>query len=965
MSEQQAMSLPTAGLMTDPGPFTAAPDGGMVEAQTVVVLRPGVMEPRPGSKWFKDSVLKAGNDDAAAIYGDTQSNVFVWADAPWIIRKNASTTITGPTVFIPGKIRVAATGGRALFTSEHGICTLPGQLASPANGSATVAYRAGLPQPYCPGAFLTAVGSTWLLTNYAVAYRVTLRRRLADGSLLESAPSNRVIVRNNSGGTRAVTIASAAVTGAYQAWRTSLLATNPFGDLLAGDELCIYRSPAVTPSTSEPSDEMRLVVSLPYNTTYQAFIDPYDSAPPTAWTDRVPEASLNGTELYTNASEEAGGLASANFRPEYARDIALYNGMTFYAGAKTSQRLDLRLRSIGDTASPQTSLVTRVFAGTCAIAIGTNTITGIGAADMAFLSVGQLIQDVGTSPIGAPADFPANTRITAILSATSVQVSANALVTKAAATLTAWDYIQVSDASFTLRLFATPAGSGLVLTGNNEAEFDQTVGAQLMEVQWNGHLAAQERWRTFQLRVTGVTSRSELIVSFFRVNADDASFTVKSTKPAAWDRYVDFATGVTSQQQGGVAELRWSKINEPEHCPVPYRRTIGDASSAIRRIVVAKQSLLIFKDDGLFQIYGSLPTDLASDLVDSTIVLPAPKQDTADEPSKWVGRFDDRVFAMTTRGPMVLTDTGGVLVGAPILESLRRRFVAAFGAFDESLRALMIDTRARRVGFFYDTDGTGATTSGYVLDVETGMWTFWTFMRPIASFSELSIFGAPIFAGGYAYGYMSDDRTMLDDASLASTALPDTYESWEGESCTVTNVTGTGPYTVTIAAGSEWTPAVGDLLCQSETAHEVTAITSATVFTTATAPTVAAAEWREGFECRVVWLARAEGNAGQEKHWIDVMFPLELSALFGRAKAYFKGYRNTSAAVETAMNATTTNGVAPYALAPAWKRFSVPRSHASDWALRIGFTIRQACVWFSTAGVSVIFERADAGMVNR
>jgi hypothetical protein len=325
---------------------------------------------------------------------------------------------------------------------------------------------------------------------------------------------------------------------------------------------------------------------------------------------------------------------------------------------------------------------------------------------------------------------------------------------------------------------------------------------------------------------------------------------------------------------------------------------------------------------------------------------------------------------------MQIGDAGAEPVGAPILESLRQRFVFAFGSNDESLRALMIDTQARRVGFFYDRTGDGEATVGYVLDVESMTWTYWTFGRPIADFSTLPAFGASLFAGNYFYGFLFEDRTVLDDASVTVTTMPRTYDSWASANCTVNTVTGTGPYTVTIAAGSEWTPAVGDMLIQSDVAHEVVSVTSATVFETDVAPTPAStATWRESYECRCVWLARTERNVGAEKHWRAVDFPFEKATLLsryvsptsstGRMKSYFRGYRNTGAAIEAFVDADQSIGVTPWPLVPAYKPVAVPPAVARDWALRVGFSIRQAGVWFSTGGISVLFEGAEPGKVGR
>ncbi len=970
----QALSLQVAGLATDPGPFTAAPDGAMVEAQNVVVLRPGVLEPRPGTQWFKDSTAKSGSYKASAIYADDNGDVWVWSNtgSTWLIRKNAATTITGPSLFIAGKIRIAPTGGRALFTSENGVCALPEQPASPASGLTTRAYRAGMPQPYAPRMLVTAAsasypaGANWLANGDSVAYRVTLVRALANGTLVESPPSGRVVVTNSSGGLRGVTLTDpAGVT--YSAWYDGVSGTTgqAYGGLIAGDMLRVYRAPTVT---GTPTDEMTLRAVLVWDATYGGFVSIVDGTA-TPWFDGLADSAWSGPALYTNDTQE--GALLANFRPEYARDIALYNGMTFYASAMTSQRVDLILKGIGTATDPSQTLNSFAFTGD--ITSGSPTI--LNCTNIRSFSLGQVITLTAQAPGTSTASFPTNVYVISInVAAASVTLSANAGATTVGVGAVAWDWIETTASAVTSRLYhyaAVGAVPGRYFTG----------AAADLDNRWNG-----DQDTGIQLRAAGESQTQDIGIAVFRVVPSDAAFTFKSSKPFAWNRYVGDGQvgnlGITSAQAGGVAELRWSKLNEPEHSPVLYRTTVGDAAYAIRRIVVARNSLLVFKDDGLFQCYGKDPNPnggLSFELLDRTILIPAAKDQTAgDEPSKWVGRFDDRVYAMTTRGPMQVGDSGARPVGSPILESLRRRFVYAYGAYDDSRRALMVDAQSRRIGFFYDVLGTGVGGSvGYVMDADTGIWTYWKFARELADFGTFAGFGAPVFAGGYSYGLVVEDRTMLDDASAAqdgsSATLPKSCETWPSETCTVNTITGTGPYTVTIAAGSEWTPVVGDLFVRSSVAHSVTAVTSATVFESDTLSQTGATTWRESFECRCVWSARAEGIVGVEKEWIRIHVPFELQVLMsrvtdtgglsaltssGRLKSYFRGYRNTDAAIEQFVDTTQTIGVTPWPIEPSFKQIDVPREVALDWALRVGFSIRQACVWFATAGMTIEYEIA-------
>lgn len=937
--------------MTDPGPFTAAPEGSLIEAQNVVVLRPGVIEPRPGAAYQRDAFLEAGGYTVEAFgTGNPNDGGFTVAGtsgfAPWVIR-NLGSTVTGPTSFIQGCARFAQTGGRLLLTSQNGVCTMPGQLASPGVGSGSIAYRAGMPQPFAPQ-FVTATaptgypaGAAWLPNGDSVAYRVTLRRTLANGTIVESAPSCRCVVTNGAGAARGIALWGVVPIEVYYAWAPDGVGAGTFNSLMAGDELCIYRSARIT---GTPSDEMRLRAVLPYDTTYNGFTTIVNGIA-TPWFDGLDDSAWTGAALYTNSTQE--GAAFANYRPEYARDIALYKGITFYAGARSPQRVDMTLKLSGTAATvtdPQNAMCTFVFTGNTTI--GTNTI--VGCTNIRYFSIGQQLGSAADP--NAVTQFPAGTEVTAInIGAATVTVNANATATVVGAGFVAWDWIESSDANTRTFHYNGAGGGGAPATARY---WDIT--AQSLDARWNGTFETN-----IQLRCTGATPTTEIVCSWFRPDCTDAAFTITSSKPFAWSRYVAPGLGVDSATIGGVAELQWSKVGEPEHCPIPYRTTVGDASKAIRRIIQARQSLLIFKDDGLFQCFGDSPDELIFEPMDSTILLPnmSLSGDGVDNPSKWVSRIDDRVFAMTTRGPMSITDAGAANIGAPVMESMRE----TVGFFTDAYvtRSIMVDPSTQRVGFFYSE----SSAIGYVVDASTGIWTTWTFPWPVAAW-YLTAGNAPGFAGGTRVGALRDLRVNVGPVR---TGWPASYDENVGQTFTINSVTGTGPYTITIAAGSQWIPAVGDTFTWTAGAvgtRTVTAVTSATVFQTDVNPSIvtplANVRWHEAFECRVIWLA-SEGNPATEKLWRSMALPLEKSDLIARMKWYFRGYRNTGAAEEGFFVSPPTN---PFtdpgypALIPAFVR-AAPVGHARDWALRAGFTIKQADCWFSTSGISLLYENLE------
>ncbi|TMA92610.1 MAG: hypothetical protein E6J63_02125, partial [Deltaproteobacteria bacterium] len=93
-------------------------------------------------------------------------------------------------------------------------------------------------------ALVTNGAGSWLANGFRVAYRVTLCRKGANGELIESEPSDRLIVSNTSGSSGYVTIGFI---------DSQMMAPDTF--------FRYYRSTQVANGT-DPSEELFLVAEL-------------------------------------------------------------------------------------------------------------------------------------------------------------------------------------------------------------------------------------------------------------------------------------------------------------------------------------------------------------------------------------------------------------------------------------------------------------------------------------------------------------------------------------------------------------------------------------------------------------------------------------------------------------------------------------------------------------------------------
>jgi len=102
--------------------------------------------------------------------------------------------------------------------------------------------------------------------------------------------------------------------------------------------------------------------------------------------------------------------------------------------------------------------------------------------------------------------------------------------------------------------------------------------------------------------------------------------------------------------------IYYSKLNQPEAVPLVNYFDVGDSDKSILRIYPLRDSLFIFKEEGLYRISGEVaPFTLA--LFDSSCKLVAPDS---------VGVVANLIFAWTKKGIETISESGASLVSRPI-----------------------------------------------------------------------------------------------------------------------------------------------------------------------------------------------------------------------------------------------------------------------------------------------------------
>ncbi len=527
---------------------TMVPAGGLLEAENVVIRRPGCVEAR-------DGVTRVG-----AVGGGYAAWGYSWRGKDYYARNNGSNVFdwhdTGVGTFTYADLVLGSISPQPMRRDVFSRAEARANFYLPydsgvlkmSSDSDTAWSMAGLP-PYAQVASATAVatGSVWLTDPGQVAYRVVTKRTDANGVVVRSTPSGAIIVKNNGAGTSIV--------------RLVLVAASTTLSLF--DEVEVYRTRTFT-LTVAPDDEMQLVAVVPSQAGMAA-------AAGLTFDDAIPPTG-RGAVIYTAPSR--GGIAKQNDRPPAAACVAPFRGSVFFGNVRGPARTKFTRKWSGVIATA-TGIGQRNVTGD--IAVGTNTILNV--VPTTGLERGMVL---GTA---AGTEFPVNTYITAI-SGTTVTVSQNSAATTVGLAISFVDAINVG---------------GVWLPGFNA---DAYVGFYLA-----GKYVATSVTPPETGQMPGGTPGDTGTCTYVIESLSRASAThqIKATHGGEYSPVLPTfaATAKNFDQDTWPGAIYWSKTDEPEHVAPGNYAFVGDQKKAVLGLVPTRDALFILKEDGVFRLTGS------------------------------------------------------------------------------------------------------------------------------------------------------------------------------------------------------------------------------------------------------------------------------------------------------------------------------------------------------------------------
>lgn len=780
MSGSQNTLLKAKGLSSFPNPLSAVPEGSFADVSNVVVDRNEIIEPRRGYAQYGNS-FGSGSDRTKQLFSYKDSVLrHVLSEIQFDIGGNF-TSFAGPNISELNtgvRIRSIEANGNFYFVSSTGIKKISARNSSDFTNIAI--QEAGGVKALDLIATPDYTTAGFLSANSKCAYRILWGTKDLNENLILGVPSPRSVVFNRSTTDSCITnlkfsipVDALSENYFYQVYRTAVF------------------SGAITPSVVDPVD--------PGDEMYLVFEDNVTAADILAGeitvSDITPEDfRASGTLLYTNPVS-GEGIAQSNERPPFAHDIALYKNYTFYANTSTVQRFNLSFltaQGISNTSNVVISdgISTNTYTFQGSVETYTLDFTGANKVDFHNAVAGtakyftldsandetKYVIWYYESALDEAPVLPGRIPIKIIL--TSASTPSDIMNLTETGILDACGDFNISQVGTVMTI--VNANNGFVtnaptetITGTFAISKDglgkgQDAAAKKIFLPRiptggeNGPTPSQQLEQIARSMVSVLNQEDNIVYAYYNSGYNDvpgqmiferqdisgSRFYVTSNIGAKFTPTLP-ATGssVGSSNEVSPNRLFYSKFQQPEAVPLANYIDVGPRDREIKRIVPLRDSLFVFKEDGIYRISGeTAPFTVAAFDFSAQVLAP----DTAVV-------LNNQIYALSTQGVIVVTDTGVSIISRPIenaiLQVTKKGYsykTSAFGVSYESDRAYLL--------FLPSIATDNVATQCYRYNTFTNCWTRWDVAATsgIVNFSDDTM-----YLGAADTNYIEKERKSL------------------------------------------------------------------------------------------------------------------------------------------------------------------------------------------------------------
>lgn len=770
IQQLEIVSLKPKGLYTYPNVLASVPQGALLEGRNVILSRPEVIEQRRGIK----PVGTVLSNDINSMYS-FQNRIIIHSGTTfsydsdgfftWV---NYAGTFAPPTGAL--KIRAIQENKNTYWTTSTGLQ----KLASLTGAITLSGAPAGLDGSG------TTTGAGWFADQTQVAYRILFGYTDVNGNLILGAPSQRIVVSNNTGGATNVSLTFTLPDGLTTAW-----------------EYQIYRSPMSVDLATEPNDEEALVYTG--NPTAGQL-----TAKVVTVVDTISD-SLKGPFIYTASSQQ--GISQANYQAPLSTDATTFKGFTFLANTKTKQQSDLTLVSVGGS--------------------------------------GLVIND-------------------------TITIDGTVYTGKAVENIAAHEF--------------------LVYTAGTPSQNITTTANSLVRVinRYTGNTTIYAYYVSNYSELPGQILLQKRLIA-------GASFSTTSSRTTAFVPDVA-VTALVSSNDSSPNGVQISKFSQPEAYPLAQSLLVGSADKAILRIIALRDYILVFKEDGVFQIVGNDINSFEVQEVDSTVTLQGIETAVA---------LNNKVYLFSNQTVISISyNEGAVLKALPIKQDLLLISSSLFPAFSTVSFGIAYESENQYILATVSNQSDVTVTNYYVYNYLTDTWTTWQFPFIMAcGFVNPTDNKLYLGSADSTSRFVYQERKTYTSADYADNSYP---------------VTIVGSIGMVVAVNSSASAEVGFSLSQGDQTSKITSIPDAThvVVERTLQWTAGAAFFYRPIEVRLRFVPEPCGNPGIVKHFKECHSIFSMATFESFNLGFTTDFISTINTTELIPKNGTGWGVPPWGLFP-------------------------------------------------
>lgn len=917
MPKQQVLHRTVSGLQLEPNPFQA-PEGALIKADNCNIDRDGVICKRRGMDYYHSTApgLPAGYFvgeylDKLHVYDSSNELVVYDTGSSW---GNDPTATKGPPDALT-RIRGVEIRSNFYYTTENSL--YKEDTVSPSSFSQS---KVGMPQGLDIALTLTSTniaasnGADWFLGDSRVGYRVVFSRTDANDFKIDGAPSFREEIAN---------IASSVLLDYSGGVVTVNHSAHGFS---TGDTVTISSSAV---PLYEGSHTITVLDDDYYYYIFSLAVPKNDDGTfAVDVTDVVATAGRTGiVNLVTTIPDDvvAGDI------------IEVYRTkMSASASTPTGDRL-FRIWSTEVTAAD--------------ISAGTVTLEDI--FNEAYLGV-ELYTNPTQQTILKANDRPPWTKDIALFKGHTFLINTR----------------QEHQLEFQiLELDSFIAGTSSLtiagLTYTAETAEDISNGEFLLSTARSTVAENIEKTAESLVRVINRISGNTTVYAFYVSETDDApgkilirgrdvevsSFTLDSATSEIHDSIdpqivVTAPTPQTSTDGARPNGLQRSKFEQPEAFPESNFDSVGSEEIPGLRILKLRDSLIIFKEEGVWRLSGDTESDFVISQIDPSVRLIAPESAII---------VNNNVYAFTNQGVVRVNENGITIMSKDVESELMK--IQQFTNFETITHATSYEAEHKYLLWTQNVTGDTIAEVAWVYDWLSGVWTKW-----LKSCNSAYVLRGEdllyIVHGNFAFVMKErkddNDTTDYNDEEITSTQSTITITDAAG---TTTNIFGDTVSDITLSYSSQDEPlAAGFLLNQGgETERIITVVdnggNSYTVELESlnSSYTNATATLTVGIPAEIEWVPEDAQNPFVQKQFPEVSIYMERDI----TKFHELGFKSDVVPSQTfsrrVVDITTESAITPV-------RMIVPRAYQRCRTLSLSYRNIYARETFELVGASLVFR---------